>query len=431
MNRTRNVLIIAGALVVLIIITIVASRRGGPAATPVPTEKLSYSSFTVKLPENGTIMHPNTMTIPTLVAGNIEKIYAQAGERVSAGQLLATIQNPTIEYTAKGSSADYSNAVANVSTARINEQNAKVQYQASVDTAKSLLDEAERVYKADAALLADKAIARTTVDADKAKVDQAQVAYDQDVEQLKLGAVSGYGQSSVQAAQADAEAKQIANQQNQEQVAFLRITAPSSGIIQTVAANPNDPLRPVQPGDAVTAGQSLFTIADSTTFVVRTQVDEQDIVNVSVGQSANVTGQDFPGKTVTGRVAAIAPDAQKSTDASSTAKQVLTTINLDSSPLYLRDGMSADVDILTTDIPHALSVPTAAIMKDKGKSYIFLVDKGTVKKRAIVTGLAGDTQTLVTSGLEVGETIVSSNVPGLIEGAKVTPMPKASASPSP
>jgi HlyD family secretion protein len=431
MKRTRNALIVVGAILVLIVITVAASRRGGSAALTVPTQKVAYSAFTVKLPENGTVMHPNTVTIPTLVAGNIRRIYVKAGDRVSAGQLLATVDNPAIDYTAAGSAADYGNAVANVSTAKVNEQNARVQYQASVDTQKSALDEARRVYDADIALYQQKAIARSTVDADKAKLDQAQVAYDQAVEQLKLGAVSGYGQNSVQAAEADAEKAQIVNAQNQEQVAFTRIVAPASGVIQTVAANPNDPLRPLQQGDAVTAGQSLFTVAQSEGFIVRTQVDEQDIVNVALGLAADVSGQDFPGKTIAGRVTAIAPDAEKSTDASSTAKQVLTTITLDRSPNYLRDGMSADVDILTTNIPHAISIPTTAIVKLKGKSYAYVVTAGVAKKRAIVTGLAGDTQTLVKSGLAPGDVIVSANVPGLLDGTKVKPSSSPSASPSP
>lgn len=431
MNRTRNALIVLGAIVALIVITVLASHRGGSSATPVKVAKIAYTPFTVKLPENGVVQRPATVTIPTLVAGNIDRIYAHAGDRVEAGQLLATIDNPAIDYSAASSAADYSNAMANVASARINEQNSRVQYQASVDTSKSALDEARRVYDADVALYKQQAIARSQVDADQAKLEQAKVAYDQAVEQLKLGAVSGYGQNSVQAAQADARKAQIANAQNQEQVAFTRITAPSAGVIQTVATQPNDALRTLQPGDAVSAGQALFTIAATSGYIVKAQVDEQDIINVRVGQRVNVTGQDFPGKTIAGHVASIAPVAAKSTDASSTSMQVLTTIALDSSPDFLKDGMSADVDILTTDIPHAIAVPNGAILKDdKGRSYVFVVEAGTAKKRTVVSGKASDSMTLVTSGLAPGDVIVAANTPGLIEGTTVTPLPSPSSSPT-
>jgi RND family efflux transporter MFP subunit len=305
-----------------------------------------------------------------------------------------------------------------------------VQYQGAVDTQKSAYDEAERVYDADVALYKQQAIPRSQLDADKAKLDQAKVAYDQAVEQLRLGAVSGYGQNSVQAAQADAEKARIVNQQNQQQVSFTRIVAPSSGIIQTVANNPNDALRTLQQGDSVTAGQALFTLAEGAGYIVKAQVDEQDIINVRLGQRANISGQDFPGKTLRGHVASIAPVAAKSTDTSSTSMQVLTTIALDESPDFLKDGMSADVDILTTDIPHAITVPNAAITKDKGKSYVYVVTNGAAHKRAIVPGRAGDTATLVSSGLAPGDVIVAAATPGISDGAKVTPLPSPSASPS-
>ncbi len=427
--RTRNALIVVAALVAVVVVAVLASHRDKPAL-PVKTARLSYTDFTVKLPEQGTIMHPQTATIPALVGGNLDQIFVKAGAHVTRGELLATLTNPTLSYTAEGSQADYGNSVANVATARINERNARVTYQAAVATQKSNLDEARRVYDADVALLKQKAIARNQVDADKAKLVQAQVAYDQAVEQLKLGAVTGYGQDSVQAAKAAAEKAKIVNAQNQEQVAYLRITAPFDGVIQTVAAETNNPLRSLQPGDAVSAGQALFTIASSERFIVKAQVDEQDIINVHVGQRVNVTGQDFPGKTLRGHVTAISPVAQKSTDASSTAMQVLTTIVLDDSPSYLRDGMTADVDILTTEIPHALAVPNDAIVTEKGKSYVYVVKGGIAKKTLVTLGRAGDSTTLVKSGLAAGDEIVTQKTLDLTDGTAVKPLPTTSPSPS-
>ena len=431
MNRTRNAVIVVAVLLVVVIFAIVAARRNTSSVIPVKLQKVAYSTFTIKLPENGVVMNPSTVTVPSLVAGNIGQILVKAGTHVSAGELLATIQNPTLDYNASGSQADYVNAAANVSTARVQEQNARVQYQAQVDTNKSALDEARRVYDADASLLAQKAIARSQVDADKAKLDQAQVAYDQAVQQLKLGAVSGYGMDSVQAAQANAEKSKILNEQNQQQLAFTRIVAPISGVVLTVAAETSNPLRPMQQGDVVTAGEGLFSIADDNRYVVRAQVDEQDIINVHLGQAANVTGQDFPGHVIPGHVARIEPVAQKSTDASSTSMQVLTTIALDQSPAFLKDGMSADVDILTTDMPHAIVIPNEAITKSGKSAFVYVVSAGIAKKRAISLGRAGSNTTQVLSGLTPGDVIVAAKAPDLTDGAHVTPMPSPSSSSSP
>ena len=427
MHRARNLAIVLAAVIAIVIVAVVAAKQNRRDSVAVKTQTLALATFTVKLPENGVVMRPVTETIPTLVAGNIERIYVRAGDHVGAGTLLATIDNPGVGYTAAGSQADYDSSVANVSTARVNEQNARVQYQAAVDTAKTSLNEAKRIYDADASLYKQRAIARNQLDVDRAKLEQAQVAYDQALEQLRLGAVSGYGQNSVQYAQSMAEKARIANAQNQEQLGFTRIVAPFAGVIQTVAARPDDPLRNVQPGDAVTAGQSLFTIAGGAGFIVKAQVDEQDIINVRVGQRALVSGQDFPGKSIAGHVASIAPVAIKSTDASSTAKQILTTIALDASPSFLKDGMTADVDILTTDVRNVLVVPNDAILKESGKTYVFAVRDGIARKTAVTIGRAGDTQSTIATGLAAGATIVAQKPVGVSDGTPIRP----TASPSP
>lgn len=426
MHRTRNLIILAVAIAAVLAVALLASRRGGSNVTAVKMQRIALSTFTVKLPENGIVMRPMAATIPTLVAGNVGRIAVKAGDRVSAGELLATIDNPALIYNAQGSQADYSSAAANVTAARVQEENARVGYQASVETNKSALDEARRIYDADRMLYQNQAIPRNQLEQDRANFEQAQVAYDQSVVQARLGAVSGFNGNSVEYAQATERKSQIVNAQNQQQVAFTRIVAPFDGTIQTVAAQPNDPLRPLQSGDAVTQGQALFTMAGEGGYIVKAQVDEQDVINVRVGQRANVTGQDFPGRTILGRVASIAPVAVKSTDPSSTAKQVLTTIALDSSPSFLKDGMSADVDILTTYVPGAIVVPNDAVGKDGSRSYVYIVDGGVAHKRFVRVGKAGDTQTWVTSGLAPGETIVAAKVPGLTDGRRVEPVPSAS-----
>ncbi|MDQ2872780.1 MAG: efflux RND transporter periplasmic adaptor subunit [Candidatus Eremiobacteraeota bacterium] len=430
MKRTRNLIIIVIALAIIVAVAAFAGRRNHDLAT-VRTQTIGYGAFQVKLPETGVVQHPRAATVPTLVAGNIGQIVVRSGERVGAGQLLATIDNPTLRTDAAGSQADLNSATANISTARINEENSKVSYQAQVATAKSNLSEAQRVYKADQSLFANKAIARNQVDTDKAKLDQMQVAYDQAVQQLRLGAVTGYGQNSVQYAAAAAQKARITNQQNQEQLGFTSIVAPFSGTIQTITTQANDPLNTLRPGDPVTAGEALFTIAANSNYIVKAQVDEQDIINVRLGQQANVTSQDFPGKTLAGHVTSIAPVATASTNTSSTSRQVLTTVQLDSSPAFLKDGMNVDVDILTTNVPHAITLPSSALLKDKRGSYVWIVNRGTVHRRSVKTGLANDTQAIVKSGLLPGDVVVNDKTVTLTEGEKIKATTQRATIPAP
>lgn len=429
MKRVRNLVILFAALAIVVAVAVAASRHNA-SALAVPIQRIARTTFAVKLPENGVVMRPRTATIPTLLTGNIGQIYVKAGDVVAAGRLLATIYDPSLEYTAAGSRADAVSASANIVTARVQERNARVGYLAQANTAKSSLDLAQQTYDADVTLFANKAIPRQQLDQDKAKLEQARIASQQAEQQLKLGAVTSYTGDSVQYAIAAAKKAQILNDQNQQQIAFTQITAPFNGEIQTVAAQPNDALRPLQPGDAVTAGQSLFTIAGGEGYIVRAEVDEQDIINVRLGQRANISGQDFPGQTIVGRVAYIAPVATRSADASSTAKQVLTTIALDSSPSFLKDGMTADVDILTTYVQNAIVVPNDAVSKIGSRSYVYVVENGIARKRSIGVGKVSDTTTWVRFGLHPGDVIVAQTVVGLTDGRRVKPLVSPSPSPT-
>lgn len=424
-----SILIAILAGVALILVAAKMQRGAEAPDDPVRMSKARLTSFQTKLPENGVVQHPRTATVPTLVAGNLGGVYAKPGDYVNAGELLATVQNPQLESNAASSQADYSQAQAAIQTARTQSQNAQVTYQAAVATAKSNRDEAKRIYDEDVALFAQKAVPRNQLDTDKAKLDQMQVQYDQALRQLKLGAVTGFSGDSVQIAQANARKMAIVNSSNQQQLTFERITAPFSGVIQTVATQPNDPLTPLHAGDPVTQGQALFTIAEGGNYIVKAQVDEQDVMSVRVGQPVVVSGQDFPDKHISGHVAQIAPVATKSTDATSTAKQVLTTIRLDSSPPFLKDGMTVDVDILTTDIHNVIAVPSDAILSEKGKSYVYVVRKSVAHKAPVKTGKSNDAQTIVLSGIVPGETIVTQKAPALKEGARVTQAPSSSPTP--
>jgi HlyD family secretion protein len=430
MKRIRNLAILLAAVIVVVVIAVFASRGKHSDALGVRTIRVTPTTFQVKLPESGVIMRPLVATVPTLIAGNVEQIFVKAGDQVSAGQTLATIENPTLAYQAAGSQADYTSAAANVTAAQVQERNAGVGYRATVQTTLSQLNDARRIYLADRSLYDNKAIPRNQLDEDKAKLDQAQVAFDQAQQQEQLGAVSGFNGNSVAYAQAAAKKSQILSAQDQQQLAFTRITAPFDGTIQTVATQTNDATRSLQSGDPVVQGQALFTIARAGNFIVKAQVDEQDVIDVRVGQRVNVGGQDFPGKTILGHVTRVAPVAAKSADANNTAKQVETTIALDTSPSFLRDGMSADVDILTTYVPHAIVLPNDAVITEGSRSFVYVVQNGAAHKRFVRIGKASDTQTWISSGLSPGENVVAVKTVGLKDGSRVKILPSPSASPA-
>lgn len=336
---------------------------------------------------------------------------------------------------------------------------------ADVASKQTDLHEAQRIADANRDLYAQKALSRDALDQSVARLEQARVAYDQarrnraetyaqlarqspvlsdrvrasrDAVTQALAQLTSAKAAAAEDKSGDVEAARAEAAQRDEdwryaadQVRRLRITAPFAGVVQSVANETQDTLRPLQPGDAITVGQAVVTIAPEGGFVVRARVDEQDIANVRVGQATNVSGEDLGTTTLPGHVAAIAATAQKSDDPSNTARQVITTIALDRTVPYLRDGMSVDVDIVTQDRPHVLAVAADAIRRDgNGAPYVLVVTNGVAKKRSVTLGTSSDTQAIVRTGLRPGETIVVDRNVGIVDGVAVTPAASPSPSPS-
>lgn len=342
----------------------------------------------------------------------------------------------------------------------------RVAANANVANMDTNLREAQRIYDANKYLFANKAISKDTLDQSYARLEQARIADDQakrtrnstftqlsqntsvlsdrvranrdSVRQATAALTAARQQAAqnksgdVQAAVSDESGRRSDYQYAQDQVARLQIRAPFAGIVQTFATQTGDPLRPLQTGDTVTAGQSVITIASDRGFIVRTRVDEQDVAQVQVGQGARVSGEDFGTKSLNGHVASIGAVAQKSDDPSNTSRQVITTVALDGSLPFLRDGMTVDVDIITTNRRNVITLPTDAIRKDdKGKTYIYLVrktDKRAVKK-TVTTGTANESATIVTTGVVPGDVVVVDRNPGIVDNVVVRPAPSPSPSP--
>jgi multidrug efflux system membrane fusion protein len=337
---------------------------------------------------------------------------------------------------------------------------------ATVDKAATDLREAKRTFDANNDLYNQKGISRDLLEQSRARLEQAQVSFTQAQSQRKIlegqlsrnaGVLKDRVRSAedqlrqslaaldsaranaaqnkagdVEAARGDAARAEADLVFARDQVDRMSIRAPFSGVVQSVASQTGDTLRPLQPGDAITAGQPLFTMSDGNAFIVRTKVDEQDISAIRLGQRALVGGEDFAGKKLAGHVVAISPLAQKSDDPSNTSRQVLTTIALDQTVPYLRDGMTVDVDIVTHNEPHVLAVPIDAVRKDDKGNYVFVQTKDRKAKRVDVTlGVQNDTSAIVKKGLSDGDVVIADKSLAVVPDAAVTAAPSPSPGPSP
>ena len=110
---------------------------------------------------------------------------------------------------------------------------------------------------------------------------------------------------------------------------------------------------------------------------------------------------------------------------------MLTTIVLERRLPFLRDGMTVDVDIVTHEEAHVLTVPTDAIRQDDRGSYVFLVRNGRTLRAPVTLGAQNDADTVVKSGVSDGDTVVAEKNADLKANAAVRPAPTPTPGSSP
>ncbi|MGH7683136.1 MAG: efflux RND transporter periplasmic adaptor subunit, partial [Vulcanimicrobiaceae bacterium] len=470
MSRTARIAVLVVGLAVVIGLGVLVDRSRAHAIA-VRTAKIAYGRFQTRLPETGQIESPHLAILAARVSGNLGTLRVKPGQHVETAELLATIDNPQVEENAATAAAAYeaarSRALRTMKTVPLQNAAAVVQARvalqqseedltagaqsglgyggetaseqmlaadAEVSRAQTALGEAQRVAEANKELYENKAISKDTLDQSLAKLSDAKVAADQTVQRRQmlgeqLSRSREYlrnrvraqrdalrqAEANLAATRPDLAATQADVDKAAEELTFartqldaLKIRAPFAGTVQNVATEATDPLRPLQPGDAITTGQALVRLAVDSPFIVRTRVDEQDVAGLAIGQRAVVSGETLGGKTLDGRVTTISAYAQKSDDPTNTSRQVVATVALDRSLPFLRDGMTVDVDIVTVDLPHALSVPSEAIRRDAGnKPYVFVVDNGLAKRVAVTLGTANDSSTVITKGLAAGDVVIA------------------------
>lgn len=196
----------------------------------------------------------------------------------------------------------------------------------------------------------------------------------------------------------------------------MTITAPMSGVV--VGEPKTAGTMAVQGSDNPTV---IMRIADLSSKQIQAKVDETDIGNVKVGQTATFTVDSYTGKTFTARVSKISQtdtgnswdtsNSSSSSSSSSSASVIYyyVTLDVDDPDNELLPAMTARVEINTADRPGALVVPISALKTDANGSYVVVKNPdGSQENRHVETGIYSDEYVEILGGLSEGEQIVNT-----------------------
>jgi RND family efflux transporter MFP subunit len=193
--------------------------------------------------------------------------------------------------------------------------------------------------------------------------------------------------------------------QLQTRLGYTRVTAPAAGVVVE---------KSIEAGDVVNTNARLFSLAEVSTLVVRVGVSELDVVQISVGDEAEVRLDALPQGAFTGRVRRIFPSADPET------RLVPVEVALESAAGQIaRPGFLARVNFALDARVDALVVPQSALLAGAASDAVFVVEDGRALRRSVERGLTSQGRVEILDGLREGETVVTVGHNNLRDGAEV------------
>lgn len=367
----RNLLAaVAVILAAAIIYAVLGQENGEPVTVAVP----STGTIVEKIPANGKI-HPVTeVKISPDVSGEIIELNVEEGDRVSRGDLVIKIKQ------------DVYISLRDRAAATLNATRAQYQQQ------KASFTQAEQNYMRNKQLYGQKAISLQEFQASTAEYEMAR-------EQLN-------------AAEYNIESAVASLDEAEENLTKTVIYSPIDGIVSSLSVEKGE--RVV--GTSQMAGTEMLRIADFDMMEVLVDVNENDIIRITKGDTADIEVDAYPGRTFKGVVTQIANSA-KNLGSTTAALTDVTNFEvkvrilresyadlLTSDPIPFRPGMSASVEIETERKDGVTKIPLQAVTPD---GCVFVLDRqsSTVRKVAVTTGIQDIGNIEVISGLGAADTV--------------------------
>lgn len=393
MNKQRKILIGVGVVVLLGVMAYLAVRRPSGDRVEVRAEAVERRDLVSRVTATGHVEARRAVEISADISGRIVELPVEEGEDVEEGDLLLRI-DPT-QYRAAVRRAEASLAEAEAREARA--QAAYERARRGWERTRELRDAGENYVTEDEAEAAetDAELARSDWSAAQHAVEQARAGLNEAEDRLD---------------------KSVIRAPMSGRVTRLNVDVGETAVVGTM----NNP------------GSLLLTISNLTEMEAVLEVDETDIPRVSVGDSASVEIDAFPGRPLAGRVRKIGnssvqgvgPQAQ----AGDQAVDFEVRVALRDPPAGVRPDLSATGDVVTAvreDVPAipivALTlrtrnqldlgpdaeIPPGARQSGEGIEGVFVVHGDSVSFRPVAVGVAGESHFEVQAGLEVGDTVVA------------------------
>ncbi len=368
------------------------------------------------LTAGGYIIPHRKIELAPKITGRVEWVGVEKGDRVTRGQALLRIEQREFVAAVDRAQALLAGARARLQELESGSRPEEIERaRAGVEEARSNVANALLELKRFERLHAEGAVSRQALDAAKNRHEVAlaqQAASQKSYDLLQIGP----RREQIDLARAQTREAEAGLRAAQADLDNTVIRAPTAGTILE---------RLVEPGEIVTisfiggrgAKSAVLSMADLTVLDVEVDVSQNEIGKVRLNQPATIVADAFPDRTYRGTVSEMAPEAnrQKAT--------LQVKVRVAQPDGVIRPEMNAKVTFLEPPSASAASAkvlaPKEAVFSRDGRSFVFLVDRGTAIARPVRVGAEADGRVEIVDGLVGGESVVTRGVEALQDGQRV------------
>lgn len=184
----------------------------------------------------------------------------------------------------------------------------------------------------------------------------------------------------------------------------MTIRSPMDGIVVLNTVWLGGRMGEVQEGDEVRPGVPFMKVIDPAQMDVRVAVNQEDMPQLRIGQSATVHLDAYPGLSFPGVLDELAPLGH-SGQFTDKVRTFVAIFSIRGNNPKLMPDLSASADVELSRLPNALVVPAQSVIDDKGQDYVFLKTATGFDKHQVKIGPANDLEVVIESGLHAGDVI--------------------------
>lgn len=395
-NRRRNPVWVWVAAAVAVALVFYLARLATRTRIPVRTATVERSALKSTSATNGKVEPQSNKEAHAPFAGLVKKLYVHEGQRVTEGTLLLSMDDTDARARLAAAQAALRSAQATYNaTLRGGTQEERLALSGDLEKAQMDRDQAQRDLDALKKLQLTGAASANEV----AAAGQRLATANSSIQTLQLRKTQRYDADDIARARAAFDEAQAGYAAAQSALNQANVHAPFAGTVYSI---------PVSKSEFVQQGDRLLQMADLTKMQVRAYFDEPEIGRLHVGQPITIEWDARPDQVWHGHVARV--PSTIITYGTRNVGEVLVTI--DDADENLLPNTNVRVTVTIANERDALNIPREALHTERGKSYVYRVVDGTLRRTAVTVGNLNLTQVEILTGLKEGDIVALGSTNG-------------------